>query len=276
MSKLYHYTKTEGLFGILSGSLWMTNIAYMNDSEEFDIGVSDIRKHMYDVHAGTHIRKEQVDSLFQAIKDNTFVTSFSRAPDQLSQWRGYCSSGGYCIEFQEDALISLAGYVDDETLSLDSGFILEECKYRDHEEILERIKKSLEDEYSFWQSIADAKEFMAEISYTNCDHIISNNLPFLKNESFFEEQEVRLVKLMHHNPSRRYMNLPVMFRAGRDYIIPYCELKKPLFNPKEFVTKIIVGPGPHKERSINSLKKFLHAKGFDIKVEASSTPLISW
>jgi len=41
---LYHYTGQDGLLGIItSGSLWATNISYMNDATEFELSLGLIR-----------------------------------------------------------------------------------------------------------------------------------------------------------------------------------------------------------------------------------------
>ncbi|MEU6190491.1 hypothetical protein [Nocardia sp. NPDC047038] len=38
--QLYHYTDINGLKGILdSGEIWLTHMAYLNDSQEFEYGI---------------------------------------------------------------------------------------------------------------------------------------------------------------------------------------------------------------------------------------------
>src|SRR5438270_10650521 len=45
---LYHYTGQDGLLGIIgTGSMWATNIAYMNDSTEFEVALRLIRESLY-------------------------------------------------------------------------------------------------------------------------------------------------------------------------------------------------------------------------------------
>ncbi|UDM17774.1 hypothetical protein [Vogesella sp. XCS3] len=66
--KIYHYTDTAGLFGILNGSIWMTAVSYLNDSTEFDIGVMDIKDHLKKNFDSEVIAPNLIDDAFEEIK----------------------------------------------------------------------------------------------------------------------------------------------------------------------------------------------------------------
>jgi hypothetical protein len=115
---LYHYTDVAGLIGILnSGSLWATNLRFMNDSRELD----HARQLMIDVlhDARTRATAPGQRTVIDAIETNLttltgypdfYSVSFSSDGDLLSQWRGYGSAGGgYAIGFDPDGLVCPEG-----------------------------------------------------------------------------------------------------------------------------------------------------------------------
>ena len=141
--ELCHYTNATGLCGILnSQQLHATNIAYLNDAEEY-IGFFDrrlpmilddsVRKAVTEL-ARTSKGKaaiEKAGALDKAVGDlkealsesilttalglgEPYVTAFCRVKDQhtlsdglLSQWRGYGVNGGYAIVFRAKGLEKL-------------------------------------------------------------------------------------------------------------------------------------------------------------------------
>lgn len=109
---IYHYTSASGLRGIVeSNCIWATDIAYLNDKEEVDHGITERNKVLNNIVQSSRNSPEYKDfaSRIGNIKgnrgDNSFVSCFTRNGDQLSQWRGYSNSViGYSIEFDREAL----------------------------------------------------------------------------------------------------------------------------------------------------------------------------
>ena len=127
---LYHYTDLNGLMGIINDKcLWATDIRYLNDFSEmtyaFDFVSERIKSFMETIPSEDRHRLglrtrlddearteyeffEDLEKVITGIKrspDNftSFVCSFSKNDDRLSQWRGYSpSKGGYCIAFEEE------------------------------------------------------------------------------------------------------------------------------------------------------------------------------
>ena len=106
---LYHYTTADGLLGILnSKSIWATHVSYVNDRQEFVYLLDILRAVMRDEEYPELVKfYEIVEAVHNdLIKANFTVTSFSEAPDLLSQWRAYSSSSlGYCIGFNTESMM---------------------------------------------------------------------------------------------------------------------------------------------------------------------------
>jgi hypothetical protein len=110
--KLWHYTSTEGFKGIISsGTFFATDLRFLNDRREF-IHLTSIVESVIDEvpnhkSGGATVREAMKvlrDKAFERSLGNIhielFVTSFSAAEDQLSQWRGYSAgTSGVCIGF---------------------------------------------------------------------------------------------------------------------------------------------------------------------------------
>lgn len=124
---LYHYTTMSGLKGIVeSGSIHATNIRFLNDSQEFDFGLDYLKKAILsneidslveiiplteDMSLLDHLILLRINYILSCFRDDPsrsseyFVTSFSRKPDVLSQWRAYGKEKvGYSIKFDSASL----------------------------------------------------------------------------------------------------------------------------------------------------------------------------
>ncbi len=99
---LFHYTGVDGLLGMLRDKkLWMTNIHYQNDSQEYYHGFKILRDIISETYPDL-LTNEQLDVLCDAKMSGNFTFSLSEEPDSLSQWRGYCPNGGYSISFDAE------------------------------------------------------------------------------------------------------------------------------------------------------------------------------
>lgn len=168
---------------------------------------------------------------------------------------------------------------DDAGIVAESGFKFAECRYDNHDllikELKEKIEKRLRASRTGLMAILPNDDVQKHLFF-ECIDEISDVLPFLKDKNFSEEKEVRLVKFLEGYGIRSFLAANCKFRTGRHYIIPYYELSGKFFNPSQYISKVIVGPGPHKERSAKSLDFFLQEMGMDIDIETSEIPLISW
>jgi len=150
--RLYHYTDAHGLYGILQDKkLWATHHAYLNDSEEFLLGMRLIDAQLDKLASPPPARLQNVtvptrsglpaaapsaanrglQQNFRVLSDilrkeaGPFVACLSAAGDQLSQWRGYGAGGGYAIQFDANALQQhLQDHVADVKLATEGVFAL--------------------------------------------------------------------------------------------------------------------------------------------------------
>ena len=107
--QLYHYTSQAGLLGMIEyKQLWFTHIHYMNDSSEYDYAMElilRVLKDDYGIVADTNADLSyEVQSQYFG---DVYSFSLSESEDQLSQWRGYCPNGGYCISFDNSQLSNM-------------------------------------------------------------------------------------------------------------------------------------------------------------------------
>jgi hypothetical protein len=110
--KIYHYTDLNGLKGIIeSGSLWATHFSFLNDSNELTHGMNCLENALQylrdDFNPKTLKFIEQALTHFRMHRAaHVYNLSFCLEPDLLSQWRGYGSSQGVCLEFDDEELLA--------------------------------------------------------------------------------------------------------------------------------------------------------------------------
>jgi hypothetical protein len=90
---------------------------------------------------------------------------------------------------------------------------------------------------------------------------------FFKHPSFEQEQEWRLVSI-----SSAY---PPFFRQGKSMIIPYTPLRiSSVLNGG--INHVFVGPCPHMELSMRSVRDMFGIKNINVAVHPSSIPFRDW
>lgn len=173
---MHHYTDIDTLALILqTKSLLATRVDYLNDTVEITQGFNLLRKqlgkHLGELPRassdrialeGPRLRHalKMLEDLSAAPKC-TFVISFSRKDDDLSQWRGYTTGGrGVRLGFNESLLQSLAN---------DQQFVCKECGYAYHDvgqmpeaasEAVKLVRGGLVDERTMRISAAQVKHFL--------------------------------------------------------------------------------------------------------------------
>ena len=87
---IWHYTSWEGLIGILGpeGKVWATNAEYLNDTRELRCGLAKLAEYFSD-HEPLQAYLQNNGWNREGSPQEVYVTSFSKAFDSLSQWRGY-------------------------------------------------------------------------------------------------------------------------------------------------------------------------------------------
>ena len=255
---VYHYTTPEGLIGIVENrTLWATDVFYLNDSEEFALGIQIARDYMKNLKetANGEPAVGRLEWLLKELKGigplrkkTVYVSSLSEDDDQLSQWRAYCRGGGFAIGFKVGSLKKLA---------TDQSFVLEQCIY-DPQEQRQLITGAVDSIAGAWlnssapwpEQPGEGPRF--EISL-NLVHELSRLSPMLKNQAFLEEKEYRLIS----EPSASYVEGQEKFRNHRGLVVPYREFR--LDDDLWRQVRVVVGPTPHPEASKASVSALLRS-----------------
>ncbi len=273
---LWHYTSYGAFEKILtSKSMWASDYRFLNDREEFrhckKIALELAQNEPEFIQDQLPARDFLIKALNIAFNTGPLeesrlrimVASFTEHGDQLSQWRGYAGlSTGVSIGLDLRALRPPA--------NVDTHVVFAPCVYRPEEKrallsaIFANFYASLS---SYWSGVvAEAKrqtglspealqqlimshnKELGDIVLQSHVHLQSDLLriaPLMKDESFHEEREWRLV--LPSEMIRIPMQHKIEFRAVRDALVPY--IAYPLLLPGQegpiLCTDLILGPGSH-------------------------------
>lgn len=182
--QLYHYCSADSLWAILqTRTLWMTSVYALNDSAELRWGRQLVAQALSEdtIEFRADFRFA-VHAVFSDADKHTIpvVFSLSRSGDLLSQWRAYANDGlGFAISFNAQEL--------QKQLPVN----LKAVNY-DPNEQHQQIGHSLKTFASMWRNDNTAsRSAVLEVLPT-----FAMDLLCLKNPTFFEEREVRMVHLL--------------------------------------------------------------------------------
>lgn len=103
LDTIFHYASSAAAIGIIKyQQIWASKIQYLNDENEYLQYISHFEKVARKrFNSSDKVESSFLDDLIGTLKTilsaNIFVASFSERGDLLSQWRGYCPSGGYSL-----------------------------------------------------------------------------------------------------------------------------------------------------------------------------------
>jgi hypothetical protein len=271
---LYHYATTEALLGIVKNrEIWATDIFHLNDRHEVHHGIEFAINALRgaDIHDQYKEDGPMVASMLESVRPLTFqprvyVSCFSGKADDQSLWRSYCPRGGYAIGFRRDALQALA-----------SGWIyLLPCFYTQAEQYAE-IRQHL------MQPPVDpggqhASPLGGPLGLLHGLVAVSVRL---KNSSFSNEAEWRLVRVLIDKCERKDDYLKDQFRACGARLIPYIRFKLDDDALWRHV-RVVVGPCAHMEESVAAIRNLLDWCDCDLvdvigdRIVPSSSPYRHW
>jgi hypothetical protein len=192
------------------------------------------------------------------------IASFSKNGDLLSQWRAYADDGaGYAIGFDSNAIYERLG------VNINAAVYDENEQYN-------LILSTLRGLHSMW--IAEEKKFEA-IAVPS--QMFAIDLAYFKNPTFFEEQEVRIIRLLTgendsftdiggNSEINQIESLQVLIRRKDEKDVKY--IKLPIkFNDNHIIKEVVIGP--KNKRSIEEVEKLfssLAISGVIIKKSKSS------
>lgn len=159
-NRFCHYTSLPVLFSILDNDeCWISNVRFSNDASE---------ELLLDDTGDTR---------------DDYVMCFCDSDDQLSQWRGYCHSGGASIDF----------YLDK---PMDYSVLWSDYKYPTNYELHENLPLPVI-YFPSKPTNTDIREFKLFVNTwrgNDGEKIdLADILPYIKNNNFNEERELRMV-----------------------------------------------------------------------------------
>jgi hypothetical protein len=282
---LYHYTDGGGLKGLLaSGRLWFTDYRHLNDPSELTHGIDmarDVARGLGNAATGADAPKglflEHFTDLFRhdnfASTLEFFIASFSRARDDLGQWRAYADNGrGFAIGLAQRMF---------RVTELTPGSLPEfvgPVRYR-IEEVWSRHGAALEQAITIF---ADTLRVNAELMRNTTvaipfmDRLVREiiarplmwNCLTSKHPAYEHEQEVRL--LIMGTPQRLSPYITTRLRGSE--IVPYIPHQMPLREPNH-IAEIVVGPAAPADAE-RTVRTMLTSLGLDpnIAVGRSDIP----
>jgi len=274
---LYHYTDTAGLIGVLDNrQLWFTHIQHLNDPSELQFGARIAAEMLEDqAERGNDAAKMFCDMAKRTLTLGSevlgfYVASFSRARDDLGQWRAYGDNArGVSIGFAPK-LFQIQYRTN---LGLNEKTILAPVIYAnrddDHRDAIGRALEIAMRGVRDATSPEEGFEFFRELSTLLAVPIFSYSMS-AKDPAYENEREVRL--LLSNDLDRLAPVLSSRARGSR--LVPF--IKSPLPVPlRQAIAGIVVGPAAGKlaKGAVQSLLR-RHKISPDI-VEVSRIPYVA-
>jgi len=266
---LYHYCSPETFLAICTNkTIRLSDIFSMNDFMEMHWGY-----HRWERAAGNsldRLGKEFLDSIDQIVSSSSLsilplAACFSLNGDTLSQWRAYAENGsGFCVGFKADALCRLAA----RPLRVLYDAEQQEREIRQFIFALNEVNK---------EEPESTDDFFSACATFSCD------LAALKNPSFAEEQEVRLIHAVNFVESNSFLKLedsggtsfggdlepqPIKFSMRGSVPVPHIDLSYVDPSGNHPIAEVILGP--RNDALPTAISVFLETLGLgDIEVRKS-------
>lgn len=259
---LYHYTTLKGLLGILaSGTLWASDIRYLNDSAEMKHAADLIKQEIARRIAAGHPNPKLLNQFQYWVGHRVthgpmlFSASFRSNGNLLSQWRGYSTHGkGVSIGFDPRRIVALADA---------QSFQVGRCIYapQRQQELISTVVDAVEAIAEERGECSDENHLPPDQSYHDSFELVESDLlriaAILKHPSFQEEEEWRVVSPVFGDPDKA----PVRFREGTSMIVPYLEFGLAAAGAPLELEHLYLGPSPNISISMNSLELCLAHHG---------------
>lgn len=274
-ANLFHYTGFSSVIGMAkSKSIWATSIHYLNDAMELLTACEAIDSLLAPTKAfareGNYLEFVQqfsswIDSTRTDTDQHLFIFSLSEADSQLSQWRSYTPHGkGVCLGFSpaqvaqmtqgSHAKLGKCIYEQQDQLKLMELLIA--ALWEDFEKNTATYKVAIPSRYAYWPFFNSHALHIYQV------------LALIKHNSFSEEREWRIISGLYDSLDN------CGIREGKSMFTPYIELHLPEEGP--WFNSVQLGPSPHRELSLTSLRAFMQNNKFCDNVEACEIPYREW
>lgn len=280
---LYHYTNLRGLRGIVeAGQIWFTDYRHLNDPSELIHGISIAHDVARMIASGADgrvgcflnylIDLYRLDNFADTL--GFFIACFSRARDDLGQWRAYADNGRGIALGLSPSLFAVTDQPPPGRLPEfvgPVGYSLPDAGARN--------ALCLEKAAELFQGVADANcelladrsigiPFMDEFAREVIASPLIWNCLTSKHPAYANEQEVRLV--ITGTPSMLSPHVTTRFRGNE--VVPYIAQPIQIREPHK-IAEIVVGPAapPDTERTIRTMLKTIGVT-WDIEISRSEIP----
>ncbi len=271
-SALYHYTKCNGINGILNTNcFWATKSDFLNDPKEFSYIENIICEVCHEV-----IKKESWCNMFleDVLEENMllgggknreyFVLSFSNCRDSITMWSEFGNETGYNIGFDSKKLIDRIEEIN--TIEY-HGFVLYEMN--DQKKVVRRIlSESIPNEMQLSfpdiieSGVRNRKSDVYRKACKKFQKITAVYAMFFKHNAFREEQEYRFIFKKKS---------PVWYREKDGFMIPYIKIK--LTGKLLPIREIVVAPKNHIDLARKGMEYMMAEKGYEAQVSLSNINL---
>jgi hypothetical protein len=256
---------------------------YLNDTTEFsytmDIYSSVLRTAVKDREAvfpitHTKILQLSTDNAEWIDKASVFTACFSRARDDLSQWRAYAGrTPGFSIGFDPIALGTLGDRVK---------FSLRDCVY-DPAQLTDQIEDLIHSCVSGLERIERGLRMLAEVPnpdffgwpiWTPMVTRVIELAEISKHPSFAAEREVRMVGFK--TSEGHELISEIRYRQAGSLVVPYVGIKLAPDGDALPIKAILVGPCPHQAAVVRAVEGLAKQHGLQADVRSSSVPFRNW
>ena len=298
---VYHYTSSAGMLGILeeTPTLRLTNVKFLNDSEELVYGINLAKSVLKEVHK--ELAPAKVQGLLHqptVVEDSRYVggafelvdlwldtltelapfytASFCQDGDNLRQWMSYCSGGGYAIGFDR-ALLQKVMINKETTLFKDVDYSEESLILKNR---LEKIRQASLGYSKLITSLLCEKQIDDPAKHTAYKRYFKHFMALAisvsklalchKNKCFYDETESRLI-FSSAKPVDDYdmFKEGVKFYPKGSLLIPFVEASF----PKEAITEVRIGPMPNQKLACHSIGILQKRYGYSFDVLTSDMSL---
>lgn len=258
---LYHYCSVESFFSIItSKKIRLSDLAHTNDSQELRYGFEHILTYFESI-TGQQLNEDQKKNIWKEYY-GAYAICFSEKGDLLSQWRGYADDGhGVSIGFDLTKFGINQRYPWISNKECESlGFEKIIYNYKDFKNIInnniifEQRPNGDELINQYNASIIETmlkRQDISEFIKLQFFSILSCLIPFIKNSSFDEELEWRIVyyctdKLLQAKDSfeltKKENLLDKQFRISNKKITSYYEYDFERYINNLPLVEIYLGP----------------------------------
>lgn len=304
---MFHYTTFGAFRSIIDdGELWATDLLYLNDEKEFELGIELVSEVIFQVTrtmrraAAKEGNRKFLSYISSAVANqtrraqfggekSTYIAAFSGKEDDLSQWRAYGSSElGISIGFHLGKLRESIHQVENASLEkceYSKDVQLDKIKQLTFDWIVNEISESAGDVVDFEEIVSGNYEVphhlwrhssvRGQVGGMNIDSLLSELEPIVstyKDASFADEGEFRLVI---STPCK----LQTQFRLSNRFVAPFVRFPLRVRNNKLLPIKsITIGPNPHSELNERAVKKIVEGHPYleGVSVKKSKTPYRNW